>query len=272
VTFQVVPTVGDIVEELANTGGHSSGLCCIPDLRRSQIKTAALHQQSWKLRVQTVLHETGPVGHRLRHVRGGNPPNDTPEQKSDPSPPRRPQGGIVSSPFAFRISFLFSFLCSPKTEQESSHDTSELQLSIPGRKICESGLVVGGAAHPRGSHSRHPGAIRVVLRDGQHIPAVQDLRRKRQGRQDRAVRALALHAVSDGLADREWRGRCRSSCVIDRISGLGRAGLSLLQGRDQRHRADRGGPVRPEEVAQQAEDVVGELAERRQHRRRRHGV
>lgn len=44
------------------------------------------------------------------------------------------------------------------------------------------------------------GAVRAVLRDGLHVPALQDLRRKRQRCEDRALQAPDVHLVSDGLA------------------------------------------------------------------------
>lgn len=50
------------------------------------------------------------------------------------------------------------------------------------------------------------GAIRAVLRDGLHFPAVQDLRRERQGREDRALRSPDVHLLSHRLAGttRRW--------------------------------------------------------------------
>ena len=44
------------------------------------------------------------------------------------------------------------------------------------------------------------GAVRAVLRHGQHVPAVQNLRRERQGYQDRAVRTPALHTLPPVVA------------------------------------------------------------------------
>lgn len=58
------------------------------------------------------------------------------------------------------------------------------QLLVPGRALSESGSELGRGGHPRGSHPGHTGAVRALLRDGLHVPAVQDLRGERQGRAD----------------------------------------------------------------------------------------
>ena len=59
---------------------------------------------------------------------------------------------------------------------------------------------MGCPADARGAHKGHRRAVRALLRDGQHFPAVQDLRGARQGRENRALRTLALHALSHRLA------------------------------------------------------------------------
>jgi hypothetical protein len=74
------------------------------------------------------------------------------------------------------------------------------QLPVSGRSKLESRLNVGSATDSGGSHQGDPGAVRVVLRDGFHLPAVQDMRRERQRRQNRAMRAPPLHTLSKLLA------------------------------------------------------------------------
>lgn len=44
------------------------------------------------------------------------------------------------------------------------------------------------------------GAVRAVLWDGLHVPALQDLRRERQRREDWALQAPDVHILSDSLA------------------------------------------------------------------------
>lgn len=84
--------------------------------------------------------------------------------------------------------------------ENSIHLGAVSQLSVPGRPEHKSGSDVGGPADAGGAHKGHSRAVRALLRDGQHLPALQDLRRARQGRQNRALRALALHALSHRLA------------------------------------------------------------------------
>lgn len=46
------------------------------------------------------------------------------------------------------------------------------QLFVSGRSYQQSGLVMGSATEPRGSHRSDTGTVRVVLRDGQYFSVV----------------------------------------------------------------------------------------------------
>lgn len=67
------------------------------------------------------------------------------------------------------------------------------------------------------------GAVRAVLRDGLHVPALQDLRRKRQRCEDRALQAPDVHLVSDGLAGEA----ARTLRVLAHRSHLFKVGLKI---------------------------------------------
>lgn len=59
-------------------------------------------------------------------------------------------------------------------------------------------------APPPLTSSPPAGAVRALLRDGLHIPALQDLCRERQGREDRALQAPDVHFLSDCVAGEDF--------------------------------------------------------------------
>ena len=77
-----------------------------------------------------------------------------------------------------------------------------LQLPVSRRSDGEPRHQRPGCRRTRRPHSGVRGAVRVVLRDGLHIPAVQDLRRERQGRAAWAVRAPVVYSMSHSMAGR----------------------------------------------------------------------
>ena len=93
---QVIPAVGHFITELADTGRHPPGLRGLPHLRRGEGEAAPSHQQARQLRLPAVLHQAGPVGHRLRGCRREHPADNPSEQVTVPSPAGRLQRGIVS--------------------------------------------------------------------------------------------------------------------------------------------------------------------------------
>lgn len=59
---------------------------------------------------------------------------------------------------------------------------------------------MGCTANTRGPYQGDAGAVRALLRDGLNLPAVQDLRRERQGRTHRAMWSPVVYALSHRLA------------------------------------------------------------------------
>ena len=92
---QVIPALGDFITELADPGRHTPGLRGLPHLRRGEGETAPSHQQARELRLQTVLHQAGAVGDRLRHCRREYSADNSSEQVTVPSSAGRIQRRIV---------------------------------------------------------------------------------------------------------------------------------------------------------------------------------
>ena len=108
--------------------------------------------------------------------------------------------------------------------KRSHSNNTAMQLSVSGWSDGEPRHQPTGRGDAGRSHPGVGGAVRVVLRDGFNIPAVQDLCRERQGRPTGAVRTSAVFSLSHSLAGRqilmsaeslvpqvpsEYRSRCR---------------------------------------------------------------
>ena len=78
--IKAVSTLVNSAKELANLGCDSPWVRGLPDIRRGEDEGAQAHQQARQLRVQIVLYQARPVGHRVRHIGREYPSNNSTEQ------------------------------------------------------------------------------------------------------------------------------------------------------------------------------------------------